>query len=403
MENLKNKNLKDKSLNNKDPYLQGKQLVVALSGGIDSVVLLHYLNVHCPNNLRAIHCNHHLSTHCGQWAEFCQNLCQSLAIEYLNVDIFIKDSTNIEENARKRRYRELSNNLNKDEVLCTAHHQNDQAETLLLQLFRGSGVAGLAAMPKSKPIGKGTHYRPFLTVKKSTIIEYAQKNKLSWIGDNSNTDTNLRRNFVRLEIIPKLENVYKNLTKTLARSAKHQAETLQLIQDLALIDIQKQQLINQNNRLNVTNLKKLDLIRVKNVIRHHLNTLDFLMPSNKIMTQIIGLLFLKTDAQPLVSWSQFEVRRYKNELYFINTQANKDKNTDFCPFFEEFKDLPNFSIRYRVEGQRVKLPGKTHSQSLKKILQEASIAPWERNTLKMYYVDNELRAMERIGKIAQSD
>jgi tRNA(Ile)-lysidine synthase len=389
------------NLKNKDLSLEGKNIVVALSGGIDSVVLLYYLHAHYPDNCRAIHCNHHLSKHCDGWDEFCKDLCNKLSIPYSNVDIFIENESNIEENARKKRYHSLSSNLKENEVLCTAHHQNDQAETLLLQLFRGAGVAGLASMPKSKPLGKGVHYRPMLNIKKSEIIEYAKDNHLSWVEDDSNTNTNFRRNFLRLDIIPKLETVYKNLAKTLTRSAKHQSEALALIQSLAKIDIQAHQLINLNHQINIQRLTQLDTLRIKNILRYHLSSLEFIAPSDKVMTQIIDLLSAKADANPLVSWSQFEIRRYQGELYFIDNQATK--NEDFCPYHAEFENLPNFSIRYRAEGQRIKLPGKKHSQSLKKTLQDANIPPWERSSLKMYYIKDELRAMERLGRMEHAE
>ena len=389
------------NLKNKDPFLEDKNIVVALSGGIDSVVLLHYLYTHYPDNCRAIHCNHHLSKHCVEWGEFCKDLCNKLSIPYSNVDIFIENESNLEENARKKRYNSLSSDLKENEVLCTAHHQNDQAETLLLQLFRGAGVAGLASMPKSKPLGKGVHYRPMLNIKKSEIIQYTKDNHLSWVEDDSNTDTNFRRNFLRLDIIPKLEVAYKNLAKTLTRSAKHQSEALQLIQALAKIDIQAHQLINLNHQINIQKLTQLDTLRIKNIIRYHLSSLEFLAPSDKVMKQILDLLSAKEDANPLVSWDQFEIRRFQGQLYFIDNKANQ--NEDFCPYHAELKKLPNFSIRYRTEGQRIKLPGKKHSQSLKKILQEANIPPWERSSLKMYYIKDELRAMERLGRMEHSD
>jgi len=389
------------NLKNKDLSLKGNNFVVALSGGIDSVVLLHYLHIHYPDNCRAVHCNHHLSKHCDEWGEFCKDLCNKLRIPYSNVDIFIENESNLEENARKKRYHSLSSNLKENEVLCTAHHQNDQAETLLLQLFRGAGVAGLASMPKSKPLGKGVHYRPMLNIKKSEIIEYAKDNHLSWVEDDSNTNTNFRRNFLRLDIIPKLETAYKNLAKTLTRSAKHQSEALALIQALAKIDIQERQLVNPSHQINIQRLAQLDTLRIKNIIRYHLSSLEFLAPSDKVMKQILDLLSAKEDANPLVNWDQFEIRRYQGELYFINNQA--EKNTNFCPFHAEFENLPNFSIRYRAEGQRIKLPGKKHSQSLKKVLQDANIPPWERSSLKMYYIKDELRAMERLGRMEHSD
>ncbi len=389
------------NLKSKDSFLEDKRIAVALSGGIDSVVLLHYLHTHHPSNLRAIHCNHHLSAYCNEWDNFCKNLCRTLDIAYDNIDIFIKNGPNLEENARKKRYYSLSCSLKENEVLCTAHHQNDQAETLLLQLFRGAGVAGLAAMPKSKPLGNGVHYRPMLNIEKSEIIKYAKDHHLSWVEDDSNTNTNFRRNFLRLEIIPKLETVYKNLAKILTRSAKHQSEALKLTRELAEIDINAHHIIKDSGRINISALKKLEIHRIKNILRHHLSLMKFLAPSDKIMDQINDLLHAKEDAQPLIGWDSFEIRRYQDELYFIDTR--KQKSQDYCPFHEEFENLPNFSIRYRTEGQRIKLPGKKHSQSLKKVLQDANIPPWERSSLKMYYIDDELRAMERLGRMEHSD
>ncbi|MBE8189434.1 MAG: tRNA lysidine(34) synthetase TilS [Candidatus Thioglobus sp.] len=386
------------SLKNNDPFLKGKKLAIALSGGVDSVVLLHYLAQNYNTNLRAIHINHQLSKHSGEWQKFCQDLCFSLKIKYENIDIIVENAANIEENARKSRYLALANNLAKDEILLSAHHQNDQAETLLLQLFRGSGVAGLASMPSRKPLGKGWHYRPLLQIQKSSIMDYADRHKLRWIEDDSNFNTNFRRNFLRLEILPKLSEVYNNLGKTLSRAAGHQADALRLCEDLALIDIQQNSL-KSGNRLEVSGLIKLEKYRLKNVLKFHLNSLKFLSPTAKVMEKIIELLSAKKDAKPLVSWDKFEIRRYKNQLYFINNKTNLPP--PICRFQTEFEQFEGFEIRHRAEGQKVKLAGKNHSQTLKKILQEAGIPPWERQKLKMYYVSGELKAMEKIGYLQE--
>ena len=128
-------------LANKDPFLIDKNIVIAFSGGIDSVVLLHFLNSHYPGNIRAVHINHNLSKHSKDWSLFCKELCHKQEIGFKSIDINIKNSSNVEENARKKRYNSLKSELSKNEILCTAHHQGDQSETFLLQLFRGSGVA----------------------------------------------------------------------------------------------------------------------------------------------------------------------------------------------------------------------------------------------------------------------
>lgn len=332
---------------------------------------------------------------------FCQNLCKNLNIPYKNVNLHLEKLANIEENARKKRYFSLSCDLKENEVLCTAHHQDDQSETLLLQLFRGAGVAGLASMPQKKSLGKGIHYRPMLNIEKQQILDYAKQHKLNWIEDDSNKDINFRRNFLRLDIIPKLSKVYKNLANSIARSAKHQSDALKLTRELAKLDIKTNDLVNKCGRINIDTLNQLEKYRIKNILRYQLNLLGFLAPSDRVMDQIMGLLSAKVDSEPLVQWNEFEIRRYQSQLYFINN--NQDERLEKCPIQSDFENLPNFSIRYRVEGQRIKLPGKSHSQSLKKVLQEAGIPPWERNSLKMYYINDELRAMERLGDMEHAE
>lgn len=385
-------------LTNKDNYLVGKQIVVALSGGVDSVVLLHYLCKHYKGQVRAVHINHNLSMYCHQWQNFCESLCNKLAIDYTSVDISIENTSNIEEIARKKRYLSLTSELKQSEVLCTAHHQDDQAETLLLQLFRGCGVAGLAAMPKSKQLDKGELYRPFLELSRKQILDYAVSNHLGWIEDDSNHNLNFRRNLLRLEYIPNLSKVFQGLSANIARSSKHQSDALYLLRELAEIDIEQHSLI-KDNKLQTASLIRLTSIRMVNVIRYHLNQLNYLSPSEKVMAEIVSIIDAKEDAKSIVAWHNYEVRRFQGELYFIDKKV--PQNIKNCQYFEEFKNLPNFEIHFRKEGQRVQLKDKNHSQSLKKVLQEANIPPWERQKLRMYYIEGKLHAMERIGEMSE--
>jgi tRNA(Ile)-lysidine synthase len=385
-------------LANKDNYLVDKKIVVALSGGVDSVVLLHYLCKHYKGQVRAVHINHNLSMYCHQWQNFCKSLCNKLAIDYTSVDISIENTSNIEEIARKKRYLSLTSELKESEVLCTAHHQDDQAETLLLQLFRGCGVAGLAAMPKSKQLDNGELYRPLLELSRKQILDYAVSNHLGWIEDDSNHNLNFRRNLLRLEYIPNLSKVFQGLSANIARSSKHQSDALYLLRELAEIDIEQHSLI-KGNKLQTAGLIHLSNIRMVNVIRHHMNQLNYLSPSEKVMAEIASIIDAKEDAKSIVSWHNYEVRRFQGELYFIDKKV--PQNIKNCQFFEEFKNLPNFEIHFRQEGQRVQLKDKNHSQSLKKVLQEANIPPWERQKLRMYYIEGKLRAMECIGEMSE--
>jgi len=318
-------------LANKDSSLVDKKIVVALSGGVDSVVLLHFLNKHYPGNIRAVHINHNLSKYSKEWSSFCENLCKKDNIKFKSIDIIIKNSSNIEENARKKRYLSLTSEILNDEILCTAHHQEDQAETLLLQLFRGSGVAGLASMPEKKIINGSQLYRPFLNISKTQILDYASENKLNWVEDDSNQNIHFKRNLLRIEFVPKLSGVFNSLTKNIARSAKHQAEALELMHDLAELDITNYVLIVKD-KLQVIPLLELPKRRLVNVIRYFIGKQNFLLPSSKVLDEIISLLTAKADAKSIVKWHDYQVRRYRNELYFFD--EFKTQATPPCPYYD---------------------------------------------------------------------
>ena len=386
-------------LANKDPFLIDKNIVIAFSGGIDSVVLLHFLNSHYPGNIRAVHINHNLSKHSKDWSLFCKELCHKQEIGFKSIDINIKNSSNVEENARKKRYNSLKSELSENEILCTAHHQEDQSETFLLQLFRGSGVAGLASMPKIKHFADSFLYRPFLNISKQLIFEYATKYNLDWVEDDSNNNLNFKRNLLRLELIPKLESGFDGVIKNISRSAYHQSEALKLMHDLAKIDIEKFNLVI-NHRIQVLPLTQLSERRVANVLRYYIERRGFLMPSSKVLTELISVLSAKDDAKVILKWHLYEVRRYDNELYFFDGEP--ERSTEDCPLFNKLKDQTNFTIRFRKDGQRVRLKGEKHSSSLKKILQSANIPPWERDKLRMYYINDTLVGMESIGEMSEA-
>ena len=371
--------------------------MVALSGGLDSVVLLHYLRTHYAHvKLRAVHVNHHLHKYADKWADFCQRLCASRRIKYICIDVFPNKKNNIEKNARDMRYQVLLHHLKENEILCTAHHAQDQAETLLLQLFRGSGTIGLAAMPVLKKFGKKLHYRPFLSIEKIEISRYAKAHQLKFIEDESNFNTHFRRNFIRHTLLPLMKARYDGIIKCLTRVAKHQGETFALLQDLAQQDIKYFKLIGVNGRFIVDVLNHLPKARISNILRYYFHKQHILMPSEKILKQIISnLLVARLDAMPLVKWSCYEARRYQNELYILNTNSPLDSKP--CPFRMRFENEKGFEVRYRMYGQRCRLPNQEHSKPLKKILQERCIPPWERDKLAMYYVDGELKAMQKIG------
>ena len=269
--------------------------------------------------------------------------------------------------------------------------------------FLGIGIADTPDVPSiailpldNKGAEKDEFYAYGISSDLIADVTSAIANHIDWVEDDSNQNTNFRRNFLRIESLPRLNEVFVNLSANIARSAKHQSEALDLMRDLAELDINSYSLII-NDRLQVDGLVRLSQRRMANVIRHHISRLRYVSPSKKVLQEIITLIKAKADAKPIVSWSHYEVRRYQKQLYFFD--ENQTHIPKHCEYFESFKDLSNFEIRYRIEGQRIKQKNKEHSQSLKKVLQEANIPPWERDRLRMYYVDGKLRAIEGLGEM----
>ena len=240
MESLTHNRLDSASLLEKLTSLSPlRNYLVAFSGGMDSHVLLHLLTSLKQQNtelsVRAVHIHHGLQDVADSWPKHCQTICDGLAIQLdtFYLDLTLQPSESLEAVARQGRYQALQGALQKDEVLLTAHHQRDQAETLLLQLFRGAGVQGLAAMPAVTDFGKGLHIRPLLDESYQSLQAYAQQNKLDFINDPSNKDNSFDRNFLRNQILPQLREHWQGLDKTLSRAAHIQSETKTLLDQRA--------------------------------------------------------------------------------------------------------------------------------------------------------------------------
>ena len=208
--------------------VDGRHLCVALSGGRDSVALLHVLAHHLPasSRLSALHVNHGLSVFSDHWADFCRNLCDRLAVPLSVVPVVVdqRAGDGVEAAARRARYTVFAN-CAADDVLL-AHHQADQAETVLLNLLRGAGVQGLSGMPQERRLALNSGprlLRPLLSVPRRVLEIYLETQALSWIEDESNQDIQLRRNYLRREVLPCLEKIFPQVQSSLARTACHLA------------------------------------------------------------------------------------------------------------------------------------------------------------------------------------
>src|SRR3990167_7009247 len=245
---------------------------LAFSGGVDSRVLLDLccqIRSSFPLQLNAVHINHQLHPQAASWAKHCATVCQEYEVPFIEQIINIKNENafSLEAIAREQRYGILADCIGENDILLTAHHQDDQAETLLLQLFRGAGVAGLSAMPTIKRFAKGYHARPLLAFSRSKINDYAKQHQLSWIEDTSNLNTTFTRNFIRHDVLTLVKSRWPSITETIARSASHCAEANKLLEHF-LFDIYQECKGSIENTLSVKKLLNIDLSKRKFVLRY---------------------------------------------------------------------------------------------------------------------------------------
>lgn len=411
--------------------------VVAYSGGLDSHVLLHSLVELGVKPLRAIHINHQLHPQAAHWALHCQQVCKTLNVPLHCSTITVSPTKqSLEEAARIQRYTALLGALKPNERLLTAHHKNDQVETVLLHLLRGSGVRGLAGIKQT-----AMAQRPLLPFTRKELETYARAHKLIGVEDTSNASTHFNRNYLRHTVMPYLEARWPSLATTVARTAMLCADADALLAELAFIDLGQPTLPTPKLRqggslcqqLDITPVRMLSPRRQKNALRYWLIANQLPLPSEKKLQHILtDSLHAKPDAKPVVCWANADrfitMRRYRHSLYvYTSTPASPytaklnhlidirlawDLITPLrlpeeagggwlvatplqatAPQNTEQTQPAAYNVRFRQGGERCHLPGKAHSQSLKKLMQVWGIPPWERDKVPLLYCDDELIAV----------
>ena len=392
---------------------------IAYSGGLDSTVLLHLLaslRDELELKLVALHIDHGLCEHSRLWSEQCRAFSESLGvpIRIERVSISGQQEKGLEAAARQARYAVFEKALGEGEALLSAHHRDDQAETLLLQLLRGGGVHGLAAMPVQRPLGHGLLLRPLLDVPRERLKAYAVEQGLEWIDDPSNFDTSLDRNYLRHTLLPQLAERRGGIREVLARSAGHFAESARLLDELSEMDWCE--VTAEEGILSVAALKALSPERCRNLLRFHLRQLGLPLPEHKHLQRILEeLLPAAEDAMPLVAWPGAEVRRYRDGLYCM-APLPPLPDSSFSVHWEGKPEvvLPQELGRLRVErrkgqgvsaeklesghcevrlrqgGESIRPVGRRERHALKKLYQEAGVPPWRRARLPLVYLDGEL-------------
>jgi tRNA(Ile)-lysidine synthase len=376
-------------------------ILVALSGGLDSTVLLHAL-ASMPmvraRGLRAVHVHHGLHDAADAWGVHCERLCEGLGIplKVLRVDVDARSKLGLEGAAREARHAALASALDPGELLALAHHRDDQAETFLLRALRASGPDGLASMRRLRPFANGWLWRPLLDTPRSELEAYAKAHDLAWIEDPSNISLAHDRNFLRHRILPLLRERWPHADAAFARAAALNAEAADLLadDDRDALDSAR---TDDANVLSLAALRPLPPARRARVLRRWIASLALPpIPAEGLQRIESDLATGAPDADFEFAWSGAEIRRWRDRLRAV--PVSPAPPADWSDTWDGRMPLilPDggslvlegatafdapLQVRLRLGGERIALPGRTHTHALKHVLQDAGIAPWDRERL----------------------
>jgi len=401
------------------------ELIIAYSGGIDSQVLMHALtqlkqNKLICNEITVCHINHGLSKNAESWQDFAKQECIKLSVNFIvkHVDVQIKSQLSLEAQARDARYDALKSLRNKKSIVLTGHHSDDQSETFLLALKRGAGLKGLSAMSEQTQFAQHLLVRPLLSISRQEIEAYADVHQLTWVEDESNIDTCFDRNFIRHKIMPLMRERWPSINNTINRSASHCLAGQELLDELAEQDLNTCRATE--SALHIQALSKLSPARFSNLLRYFMAQHDCLMPSTEQLKQVRQQLQSADDKSPEIKVAEHFFRRFKGDLFLTpayddisdwqtSVDLGKAKSEITLPdnlgllVFNHNNaigsELPciclprahqQVSVRFSHANPKCLPDFRQHSRSVKKVLQELNIAPWQRKRIAFLYYDDEL-------------
>lgn len=395
------------------PY---RRLLVGFSGGLDSTVLLHQLMCWREKDpgleLRAIHIHHGLSPHADSWAAHCESLCRQWRIPLIVERVTLaEEGLGVEAQARKARYAAFSEVLLPAEALVTAQHLDDQCETFLLALKRGSGPAGLSAMPERAPFAGSEQIRPLLGVTRGSLLYWAQSHALSWIEDESNQDDSYDRNFLRLRVLPLLTERWPHFAQATSRSAGLCAEQEQLLDELLADELAS--LVSDEGALAIAPLKSMSAVRRAALLRRWIATHGALMPSRAMLTRLWDEVALaREDASPRLRSGEGEIRRFRGQLWWVKSHPSLADRVIEWSSTQRPLALPQglgtlqlktgghlrlpqpdepVTVRFRASGT-LHIVGRNGGRKIKKIWQELDVAPWRRDATPLLFYGETLVA-----------
>jgi len=393
-----------------------QSLWVAVSGGLDSSFLLAaaatwYRSRRPAVPLQAVHVHHGLHSAADDWEQYCRSLCDHLGIPLTVRRVSVAPAgEGLEMAARDARYSVFRDCIGTGDSLLLAHHADDQAETVLYRLLRGSGVRGLAGMPAVRPLGRGRLARPLLELTRARILVLAQQWGIEGCQDPSNLDTGFDRNFLRHEIMPRLRSRWPGADTAFARAAGHCAEAEALLEERAREDLLASA-GNIESALDLASLTALSIPRRHNLVRFWIRGQGQHPPGEQLLQAgLKDLIGAGEDRQPCLRWSGGELRRYRGRLYFLppDRPVGRPDSRDW-PLDRPLEWGGGELRAESCEGDGMRVPGgvlhvtgrrggeklfddgvEPLHRSLKKWLQEQGVPPWERDRLPLLWLGGEL-------------
>jgi tRNA(Ile)-lysidine synthase len=360
--------------------------------------------------LRAIHVNHGIDPAASEWAVHCKSVCERLSVplDIGQVEVDLCAGSGPEAAARDARYAYLASRVSDGEYCAAAHHADDQLETVLLQMFRGAGPDGLAAMPVRRRLGEGWLWRPLLGATRDEIVAYATSNKIEFVHDPSNEDHGVDRSYLRTAVIPRIKSRWPAAGRTVSRSARLCAEASALVADIAAQDFQA---CSENGLLSRSRLAELSAPRKRAAIRLAIARAGLDMPDKRQLENALRVLFhAKPDREPLASWPGGEIRAYRDRLFLLAPTESASppvvelmtegivalgglagelgvSTAQGAGLLRLRRDV-RYTVRFRQGGETLRVAGRGHSSVLRKLFQSNGIPAFMRDSVPLIYADD---------------
>ncbi len=398
--------------------LKASGLVVALSGGPDSAALLGLVAALGKNfrnlPLRALHVDHGLQAAAADFREACRRLCDQLSIPLtiVVVEVQREAGSSIEAAAREARYAALAAQLQQCECLLTAHHREDQAETLLLQALRGAGVRGMSAMPVCRALGLGWHVRPLLDVAQRDLKTFGD-HAFSLI-DPMNAELRFDRVYLRTVIWPLIEKRWPGAATALSRAARHMAEAQQLLDTAVSVDVAR---LRDGDQLSIPGLRALPPLKRISAVRLWLSQAGLEAPSTARLVEALRQIFAaEADHQPAIVWGRNALRRYRQRLFVTaadpprlaepkNWTGAVGSSVELGPRLGKLTWVAQLGgiaagrlpaqliVRRRDGGETLRPAPSAKTQTVQHLCQSLGVLPWMRDALPLVFAGDELIAI----------